>query len=361
MSESAALAGPPPPALPVVDIADRPYAPSWLHSLVASVERLPGPPWVTYAIVWVVATLLWHAQVWSTGSVAVGAFDPASAFWGYLAPALLWSATYFERVAAAAFDAFRPALTLPVDAAARLRYELVVVPARPAWVITVLAVGLTAADIALSGNPSYVGAPLPMLVLNFALQVIYVSVMFQLVYRLGRQMGLVRRTLATSVVIDTFRPGPLNAFAMLTSRPGAILTLLTASSLLLVPAPSDTAGALLSWAPYVVAPPIIAAIAFVVPLTGAHAALVGQKEQLQDEAEARIQGILADINRDVDARDLGRADELNKTLSSLLIQRDILAKLPTWPWSIGTLRSFVSAILLPMTLFLLQQALSRLL
>jgi len=55
------------------------------------------------------------------------------------------------------------------------------------------------------------------------------------------------------------------------------------------------------------------------------------------------------------AVDLTRADGLNKTLGSLLQQRDVLAKLPTWPWSPGTLRGFVTVILLPIILFLVQR------
>lgn len=57
---------------------------------------------------------------------------------------------------------------------------------------------------------------------------------------------------------------------------------------------------------------------------------------------------------------MARADGLNRTLASLLVQRDILAKLPTWPWSTATLRGFGSAILLPMAIFVARQALSRL-
>jgi len=99
----------------------------------------------------------------------------------------------------------------------------------------------------------------------------------------------------------------------------------------------------------------------VVPLTGVHAALVEQKERLLDAAQARLQAALAGMARDVDAGDLSRADAWSKTLANLQVEGAIIAKLPTWPWSMGTLRSFVSAILLPMTLFLFQQALSRLL
>ena len=62
-------------------------------------------------------------------------------------------------------------------------------------------------------------------------------------------------------------------------------------------------------------------------------------------------------NHDVDKGDLARADGLNKQLSSMIQQRDLLAKLPTWPWSTGTFRAFLTAILLPLFLFIVQRVL----
>jgi hypothetical protein len=160
--------------------------------------------------------------------------------------------------------------------------------------------------------------------------------------------------------VDVFRPGPLHAIAALTARPGAILTLLLATTVVVVPITTDPVAFLVAWGPALLLPPIIAIGAFVAPLTGAHARLEAQKDQLQDATEQRIRGLLDDLNGDVDSRDLARMDAYNKALASLLVERDILTKLPTWPWSLGTLRSFLSAILLPLTLFVLQQVLSRL-
>jgi hypothetical protein len=359
MSEAAAIDPATGTASSGAGAADPPYAPSWLHGLVTWVDRLPWPYWVSLAAVWVAATLLWHAGAWSIGQVPVGNLDRASAFWGFLAPALLWSAAYVERVAAAAFDAFRPALAMPADEAARLRHALIVVPARPALVIAVLAAAMTAADIGFSGSASYVGVSPLLLLLVFVVQSLYVAVLFQLVYRLVRQMGLVRRTLASSVAIDIFRPGPLHAFATLTARPAVVLVLVTTSSILAVP-PEAGLGGLVAWVPYVVVPPILATIAFVVPLTGVHRALADQKERLQDAAQVRLGAALADMAQEVEIRDLSRADAWNKTLANLQAEGAILAKLPTWPWSMGTLRGFASAILLPVTLLLAQQAVSRL-
>jgi hypothetical protein len=104
---------------------------------------------------------------------------------------------------------------------------------------------------------------------------------------------------------------------------------------------------------------VFAVFVFVYPLLGLHGRLVAEKEHLQGESEERLKGVLAELNRDVDSGELGRADALNKTLASLLQQRDVLARLPTWPWSTGTLRGFVTAILLPIALFAVQRLLGQ--
>lgn len=90
-----------------------------------------------------------------------------------------------------------------------------------------------------------------------------------------------------------------------------------------------------------------------------HGRLIAEKERLQGEAEVRLQIVFSELNGDVDGRNVGLADALNKTLASMLQQRDVLAKLPTWPWSSGTLRGFVPAIFLPLGLFILQRVLSQ--
>jgi hypothetical protein len=132
------------------------------------------------------------------------------------------------------------------------------------------------------------------------------------------------------------------------------------ASSLLVTDPSASTNFLVSWAPYVVLPPTVAIVAFIVPLYGTHQRLADERERLADEAEERLKGLLREINRDIDARDLGGLDPLERALGSVIRQREIVAKLPTWPWSPGTLRGFASAILLPLALFLTQRLLSQL-
>jgi hypothetical protein len=340
-------------------VADPRPAPGWLHVAVAWLEGLPGPAWIAYVALGLASMLFWHLIPWSRGSTPVGSLDSPSLYWGFLAPALLWTAGYLERGAAASFDAFRSILAMPADEAERLRDALTAVPARSALIITAISAVLTLGAV-VSDPVTYTdGVPVPLIVLEFLAQTVLAGMLFQLLYWLLRQTTLVRRTLDHSAVIDVFRPGPLHAFATLTSRPGIVINVLVAISVLIVPVASSVDAFLVGAAPYLLVPPVIAIVAFVVPLSRAHARLAEQKEQLQGEAELRLEAILSELNHDVDARDFARADGLSKTLGSLAVQREILAKLHTWPWTTATLRGFVPAILLPMVLFLVQLAISR--
>jgi hypothetical protein len=343
-------------------MAGRPYAPSWIHAVGDAIDRLPGPRWIAYAGIAIVAVLLQHAQLWSTGRVGVGTPDRVQIYWGLVVGVVAWLPGYLERSARDSFERFRPALEVSAETADRLGYELTIIPGRMSVVITVLAAAVTVG--AFIGDPegsSVGGLPPVMLALAFVIQMAVAAIMLQVLYRLVRQVRLVREILDRHVDVDVFRPGPLHAIAALTARPGAVLTLFLATIVVVVPFTTDPLGFLVAWGPLLLLPPLIAVVAFVAPLTGAHDRLEAQKDRLQDATERRIRGLLDDLHRDVETRDLARADAYNKTLATLVVERDILAKLPTWPWSTATLRSFFTAILLPLTVFLLQQAVTRIL
>ncbi|MFQ5596379.1 MAG: hypothetical protein ACE5HA_19725 [Anaerolineae bacterium] len=50
--------------------------------------------------------------------------------------------------------------------------------------------------------------------------------------------------------------------------------------------------------------------------------------------------------------------ELHRAMSSLEIEREVLARIPTWPWQPGTLRGVASAVSLPVLVWLIQQILA---
>ncbi len=338
------------------------YSPSWLDRFVIWLKRLPGPVWIPYLALAIVGMGVSHLPVWTRGDVTVGSLQLDGVYWGLLPTASLLLATYVRRLTADSFDRFRPALTLPKAEAQAVRYRLVFLPAWPAFAITIGAIVLTGLSLAFDPEGSGIVDTPWLGVTGVALIQSFVgSILFLLLYRLIRQIGIVRGTLANAVIIDVFRPGPLQAFANLAARPGALLTLLVASSTLIQPLPADFYAFMIGWAPYLFLPPIVAAIAFVAPLTGLHRQLSEQKAALEDAATIRLKATLSEFNRDVDAGELTRIKKINAALQGLMVQRDLLASLKTWPWSTTTLRSFVSTIALPLAVFLVQQAASEIL
>ena len=54
-----------------------------------------------------------------------------------------------------------------------------------------------------------------------------------------------------------------------------------------------------------------------------------------------------------------RIDALSKAQTALIQERDLIVRLSTWPWDPSTLRAVVSAIALPIALFLVTRVLDR--
>ncbi len=343
-----------------VAAAERPYAPSWLNVLIDWVERAPGPPWVIYVLAAIPAILLSNVGAWFSG-ISPGQFTITSTFWGPFAVALIGLVHYLDRVAEGSLASFRPTLTIAEPEIARLRYELTVIPARPAAIILIGSISLTLTYFVLDPVASQVVGLTPVaLVLRTALEAFITAVLLTLIYHTLRQLRIVRRILDRGTRIDLFHPSPLYAFARLTSRTAIVLIGVAIATALVNPIQSSNESYVVLYFSWYVGFIVFAAAVFVYPLLGLHDRLVAEKDRLEGESEERLRRALEELNRDVDSRELGRADVLNKTLASLLLQRDVLAKLPTWPWSTGTLRGFLTAIMLPVALFLVQRVLAQL-
>lgn len=52
-------------------------------------------------------------------------------------------------------------------------------------------------------------------------------------------------------------------------------------------------------------------------------------------------------------------DNWNKALANLVIERDTLEKISTWPWGRGTLTGFLTALILPILLWIITRILER--
>ena len=82
------------------------------------------------------------------------------------------------------------------------------------------------------------------------------------------------------------------------------------------------------------------------------------KERPEAEVGRRLEQTMADIHASVDQRARGEAHALYKTPTSLIAERDLVTRLPTWPAS-GTFWAFASATALPIALWFVTRLLER--
>lgn len=344
---------------PAATSSSRPYPPSWVNRLLDWLVRLPGPTWVAYAALGAIGAAGGVGLSLSSGidDVAVLA---GQVFWGLFLPLTLWLMHYLAGVAETSLDAFRPVVDASDAEIARLHYELAVAPARPAAIVLLLMAILTPTYYVLDPVASAIVGLSPLaLGLRYASEVFFGGVSVVLVYQSIRQLRAVSRIQAQATHVDLLRPAPLYAFSILTSRTAIVIALvfLLPTSVTL---DSFTSQSWWIWVPWIVGGIVTAAAVFVLPLRGVQQRIVVEKERLQAEVGLRVASTMAAVHRSVDDGDLAQAGALNSTLSSLIAERDLVSKLPTWPWQPGTGRAVVSAIVLPIGLWLTTRALERL-
>lgn len=340
--------------------AVQPYPPSWIDRLAAWLEALPGPTWAAYLAVMAVATMASILQ-----PALDGEDDPVAwagyAFWGIVVPLGLWLFAYLSDIAGAAFDDFRPALSVSDDDARAMRYALTVTPARPALAIMMASAVFTAMYYVLDPvGSNLVGLTVPALVARFASETFFGGVLLTLLYQASRQLRDVGRIHDDATRVDLFRPGPLYAFSRYTARAAIVIALIFIVPTLVATAQSPTTtGYLLVVAPWIIGAVVAAAAVFVLPLRGMQRRIMSEKRRLQTEVGMRIEDTLATMHERIDADDPAGARAQHEVLQALVMERDLVDKLPTLPWRPGTLGAVVSAIIAPLGLFVVTRLLER--
>lgn len=333
-----------------------PYRASWMNRLFEWITKLPIPVWLTYLIALAGLIVLVTVSRWIEGTLAVGAVDAEYAYGLAYPVGLLAAIHYLKATAATVFDAFLPALGKSETEAASLKYELAIVPARGAS----FAGAIGAAYFIFVFSPQFfrelidVGRlAISVLAVTSLIGFVFFAV---LIYYAIRQLRLVGRIHSLAKNVDLLNYSPLYAFSRLTVRTGLIFIFLVYFNLVFNPLTFKFAG--LIWTSFLVVP--IAAACFILPLEGMHRRIIAEKLRLEREVNQRLDWGARLLYARADTADLRDADAINKTIASLIAMRDLIAKIPTWPWQPQTLAALLSA-LLPIFIFLAQQYLRTIL
>jgi len=320
--------------------------------MLAFVDRLPGPAAAWYVALGAVLALIGHAIVWASGALPFGTFSH-----DVVAPALIlawftWLAHTLNKVATWSFNEFRPALGDPEGEDA-YRSALTTIRDRNAILASVGALAIVSTAYYLAVRPFRDPIPVGIELASAPLWGLASIAVGIVVLHTITQLRLVSRLSAVARNVDIFKPAPINAFSRLTSVSAVGLIAFVVMFVLFSPEQPLA---------YVVQESVVLMIAvasFVLPLRVMHNRLVAEKSRLVADSQDRLKKVLSRVHEAVDEDDLGRAEQLRQTLNAVLAERDVLAKLHTWPWTAGTFRGFASALVLPIALILFTQVIDR--
>ena len=337
-----------------------PYPPSAVNRLFAAVDRLPFGGWWFYLLLFVIEVAYLHAFLWMSGGLAVGSFASDAIVGLPYGPFTLAVLHYLSRVASRAIEAFRPASGMTDEVYERSRYELITMPAGRIWVAVVI--GSLIALITVLSAPAaalgpYGGTPLSALAALGPTALLGYGTFPIALYQTIRQLRLVERFHREATNLDLFDTAPLYAFSRLTVQIGLTFVLVGYYSLTVNG--SFQAGNTVALA--VLAASIGVGVAcFFLPLWGIHARLVAEKAALVRGANLRVQALSDTLYRRVDDDALAGVKEVTDALAVVIVTRDQALKLPTWPWPPQLLRGFVSALLLPVIVYLVSRSVGTL-
>ena len=343
-------------------MTDRPYAPSWLDRLTDLVARLPGPYWLFYLVFGVILALARTAIAWIDGSYPVGTFFAVHVIDGLIPAYFLFAMHLLDDLAKRAMADFRPRLRGGEAEYEQLTRRLTTMPFRTTLVVGILAVAegavyipllLSPVDIA---NSFYLTSPTAT-VADTVLSLLAGLTMITFGFHTLRQLWLISRIYTRHTNVSIFDTGGLYALSRVTAVTSVALLFFTYIYFALY----ITNGSINSVINGVVVALIVfgALLAFVVPLWGAHRLLQRAKNKRQSEIALRIEAAADALHGRTDAGEFAEVGDIKSTLDALLVERGVVAKASTWPWEPDAVRGVLTAVLLPILIWLATRVLER--
>lgn len=340
---------------------DRPYAPGWLDRLTDGVRRIPVPFPLVYLVIGLVLGLIRTVIGWVDGSYPVGTFFPVHILDGLNPIYLLFAIHFLDNMAFRAFAEFRPRLTDTSDYE-ELRYRLTTMPAIPSLIVGLagfvvgalyLPVLLSPLDLELS---KYFTSPTAVVV-DTLLSALIGMMMSMFGYHAFHQLRMISRIYTRHTRVNIFDVGPLHALSRVAAFTADALLIFSyvylafyANWQIISISNAILLGLLL----------LLALLTFIVPLYGSHRLLQRAKNERLGEIGRRIEAAADTLHARADSSDYTEEiDRIDAALDGLLKERALVAKASTWPWDPETVRAVITALLLPIFLWLVTRILER--
>jgi hypothetical protein len=338
------------------------YSPSWINRLNQWVGRLPGKSWTYYFGFGLVLFLIQTAVSWMEGAVPVGNFIMIQIFLVAGISFMLGIIPYFDNRAEAALETMRPALTVKEDQYQDYEYRLTNLPAFATILSGLAALVFLFLSEVISGGTYQLVELADFRFSAALLRAFYVICWFHFgvfVYHTIHQLSLINRIYTDYSKVNLYHLKPLYGFSNLTALTAGSLILLPYGFLYINPTIIQINDPVVL--SFYLTITLIAVVTFLLPQLGIHRIQDAEKSRLKAEAYKRYEAIVAEIHRRVDDNDFAGVSELSMGFTSLEQEINTIKKTATWPWQPETIRWLVTALVLPLGLWLIQYLLQQLL
>ena len=316
------------------------------------IARLPAPYWLTYLVLFILQGLLSHILSWWDGWLPPFTFNTLNLIFPLWFWAPLAIMTYLNSISLAAISSFKPLLEGSDEEIQQLKDKFSTMPSRPLlvssiiWFLVYVALNYLARQTFFSEYGLGPLAILYTLIMGLPTFVIGSSIY----YHSLRQLRLIHQTVRRVKKFNLFNLEPVYAFSQVTAKTGIAWIILLSLTLVFFPLQLATMLTLSMYTVQVV----LALAAFVLPVWIVHQRLEEEKRQLVAELNQRVELTLKKLHHCLDENKLDEVEQINELINGFNAEREILNKIPTWPWRPGVFTGFISAIVLPIVLFLVQ-------
>jgi hypothetical protein len=337
---------------------NKPYSPQIIHRFYAWLDRSSISPWIFYPGILLLLGIFANLLAWNNGSLAVGEIDVIHLFsFAWLVESLALG-HYVLTIPGPLLDAYRKRLKISAKDYDLLHYEFTVIPAFRGTVFLIIGMGLgLATSLATLENPS--AGPqtyIPWLTNIQWILSLGSGVMFT--YFIVRQLRRLIKIFAITKDVPFSDMAPIYAFSRYTLVVAlGFFVISNVNSIFLSPNNFESSLYLTQSIGFI----IFALAIFYVPMRGINKRIVAKKENLQKDVIERIERMFTRIHQADEAEDYRDASAMRNMLQSLNDEKDILDKIPTWPWRPGTFTALLSTLLLPTILSLITLVLENVL
>jgi hypothetical protein len=332
-----------------------PFKPSRIHKFFMWIDHLPGLYWFYYIGLIVFAGVLNHIVAWNEGQVPRGEINWYYALTALLLAYLLFFTDFLFRVIRDSLVEFLPTLGISEEKRNRFMYEFTHLPAKQttiAFFIGVclgLGIALSIFPTAIEMNNAFPELEIPVFTLSTGIGLIVIYTTIRTYLLTNKLYGILR-------TINIYDLDSLYAMSRVPAWMLVFFILMIYLLFSLNPTLMETTNLYLGFTVFTI---ILAFLIFWYPLRCANRLLVLEKRRLLKDINLQIETTFGLLNKKINQQELGKIEEIREAVQSLMIEKEFVGSLRTWPWKPGTFRGLMTLIFAPFILNLLVMLLSK--